>query len=662
MILRRLFLIFGLAATSAAIAAPKYPPGADKKRPPAAQKTAAADADVLRAYDAFRAGDPLKLQKAAAQLRGHILWPYLEYWRIRLRLEEPALDVEVRAFLERNAKTYLADRLRGDWLRELGRRGEWQSFEIERPPLVEDDAEIRCYGWLSRLARGDESAYEEAKILWSEPREHPEGCARVADRMIEAGRVGAGEIWRRARLLIENGQVSAARRTLGGLPQGEAHDEKLFNQAMTAPRRLLASPPKSLERRATRETIVLAAVRLARSEPAEAAELLRGSLAAQLDDETQKYLWGRIAYEAARRLMPEAGAWYELAGAKGLSDEQLAWKTRAALRAADWDTVRDAIDRMSLVARQDPAWTYWYGRALGAQGREDGARAYFLRISGQPNFYGLLAAEELGTMVAVPEPFHVPSEEAVAAAQANAGLARALELYRLDLRTEATREWLFTIRGMDDVQLLAAAELARRAGVFDRAINTADRTAQLHNYKVRFLAPFREVFREQSRVYGLEEAWVLGLVRQESRFIVDAKSSAGALGLMQLMPSTARWAAKKVGLQYQPSRLVEPPTNIALGASYLRHVLDDLGHPVLAAAAYNAGPARARRWRDARPLEGAIYAETIPFNETRDYVKKVMANTMYYSQLIGGKLIALKDRLGRIPPRVAGERVNEDLP
>jgi soluble lytic murein transglycosylase len=662
MILRRLFLVFGLAVIGAAVAAPKYPPGTEKKKPAAAQKATAADAAVLAAYDAFRAGDPLKLQKAAAQLRGHILWPYLEYWRIRLRLEDAAMDGEARAFLERNAKSYLADKLRGDWLRELGKRGDWQVFDVELPPLVQDDPEIRCYAWLSRLARGDESAYEEAKILWAEPRELPEGCAKVTDRMLEAGRVGADDLWRRARLLIENGQVSAARRALATLPKGEAHDEKLFNQAMTAPKKLLASAPKSLERRATREVVVLALVRLSRSEPAEAAEVLRGKLGAQLEAEDQKYLWGRIGYEAARRLMPEAGAWYQLAGPAGLNDEQLAWKARAALRDADWDTVRDAIDRMSLLARQDPAWTYWYGRALGAQDREDGARAYFLRISGQPNFYGLLAAEELGTMVAVPEPFNVPSEQDVAAAKANAGLARSLELYRLELRSEATREWLFTIRGMDDVRLLAAAELARRAEVFDRTISTADRTAQLHNYRFRFLAPFREVFKEQARVYGLEEAWILGLVRQESRFIVDARSSAGAMGLMQLMPSTARWAAKKAGIGYQPSRLVEAPTNVALGASYLRHVLDDLGHPVLAAAAYNAGPGRARRWRDDRPMEGAIYAETIPFNETRDYVKKVMANTMYYSQLIGGKLIALKARLGKIPPRVAGERVNEDLP
>jgi soluble lytic murein transglycosylase len=625
-------------------------------------KSAIADETFLRAYDAFKAGDAFKLQKNAALPAGHVLSPYPEYWRLKLRLED-ATDAEVRAFLEAQPGSYLADRLRADWLKALGRRSDWPNFDRELPPLVLDDLEIRCYAWLSRLARGDESAYEEARAVWQEPRELPDGCHALANRVSEAGRFSVDDLWRRVRLLFENGQLSAARRALVHLPAAEKHDEALLNQAATAPKKLLASPPKILERRATREMVLFAVVRLARTEPDASAEVLKGNLGARLPEEDVKYLWGRVAYEAARRLMPEANRWYALADTASLSDEQLAWKARAALRAADWQAVRDAIDRMSVSARQDAAWTYWYGRALGAQGVADGARAYYFRISGQPNFYGLLAAEELGAMAGVPEPFHVATENDVEAARLNPGLARALALYRLELRPEATREWVFTIRNMEDAQLLAAAELARRAEIFDRAINTADRTAHQHNYKVRYLAPFKEVFDAQAKSLGLEEAWVLGLVRQESRFIVDAKSSAGARGLMQLMPATASWVAKRNGLRdFSPGRVAEVPMNVALGTGYLKMVLDDLGHPVLASAAYNAGPGRARRWRDTRPLEGAIYAETIPFNETRDYVKKVMSNTMYYAQLNGGKLVPLKDRLGQIPAKASGERFNEELP
>jgi soluble lytic murein transglycosylase len=636
-----------MAAAGAGFAAPKLPP---------------ADEALLKAYDAFRAGDALKLAKSSASLGGHVLAPYLEYWRLKLRLEESA-DAEVRAFLQREAGSYVAELLRAGWLKELGKRGEWQSFEQELPLLAQDDLELRCYGWLSRLARSDEGAYEEAKAIWLEPRELSNGCNALVGSMLGAQRISVDDLWRRVRVLFENGQLGAARRTLAFLPAGEKHDERQLNQAATAPKNFLASPPRSLEHRAAREMAVFAVLRLGRSDPEAAVDVLRGKFGERLPAQDTTYLWGRLAYEGARRLLPEAHQWYRLADDAALNDEQLAWKARAALRAADWQAVRDAVDRMSVRARQDPAWTYWYGRALGSQGREDGARAYFLRISGQPNFYGLLAAEELGAMAGIPEPFHVASEAEVGAAAVNPGLVRALELYRLDLRAEATREWVFSIRGMADAQLLAAAELARRAGIFDRAINTAERTVSAHNYKVRFLTPFKEVFDEHARIFGLEEAWVLGLVRQESRFIVNAKSSVGAKGLMQLMPATARWVAKRNGLKnFSPARVAEVPINVALGTGYLKLVLDDLGHAVLASAAYNAGPGRARRWRDARPLEGAIYAETIPFNETRDYVKKVMANTMYYAQLIGGKLVPLKDRLGQIPAKSSGDRFNVELP
>jgi soluble lytic murein transglycosylase len=231
------------------------------------------------------------------------------------------------------------------------------------------------------------------------------------------------------------------------------------------------------------------------------------------------------------------------------------------------------------------------------------------------------------------------------------------------MRTEGVREWLFTIRGLEDRKLLAAAELARRSEIYDRAINTADRTVRTHNFALRYPVPFRDVFREYAKTQGLDEAWVLGLVRQESRFIAEARSGAGAAGLMQLMPRTAKYVAAKIGLRsYQPQRVTEVKTNINLGTGYMKMVLEQLGHPVLASAAYNAGPGRARRWRDAKPLEGAIYAESIPFSETRDYVKKVMANSVFYAALLEKKLTPLKARLGTISAKASGEPVDDELP
>jgi soluble lytic murein transglycosylase len=203
---------------------------------------------------------------------------------------------------------------------------------------------------------------------------------------------------------------------------------------------------------------------------------------------------------------------------------------------------------------------------------------------------------------------------------------------------------------MDDRALLAAAELARRNRIWDRAINTADRTVAEHDFTLRYPAPYSKVLSKQARVWKLDEPLLFGLVRQESRFIADAKSSAGAAGLMQLLPSTACLVARKIGMKgFHPSRLGRPEVNAALGAFYLRQVLDGFGgNAALAAAAYNAGPGRARKWCDAKPLEGAIYVETIPFAETRQYVKKVMANAVYYAALSGGEQRSLKSRLGTI--------------
>ena len=211
----------------------------------------------------------------------------------------------------------------------------------------------------------------------------------------------------------------------------------------------------------------------------------------------------------------------------------------------------------------------------------------------------------------------MPTEEDVDTARRHAELARALELFRLGLRQEATREWMFAVRSMEDRQLLAAAELARRAGVYDRAIGTAGRTEQLHDYRVRYLAPYREVFSAQAGAFDLEEAWVLGVVRQESRFIVDARSGAGATGLMQLLPDTARWVAQKIGYRgYSAKRVTEVDTNITLGTRYLKFVLDGTGHPLLASAAYNAGPSRARRWTPER-ADGRARSSWNPFPSAR---------------------------------------------
>src|SRR2546427_2061595 len=202
----------------------------------------------------------------------------------------------------------------------------------------------------------------------------------------------------------------------------------MLAEAARQPKRLLSRLPKNLEHRATREVVGRAVVRFGRSGGEGAAAALDGPLAARLPEADLKSLWGRVGHEAAREHYDKALAWYAGAGDLRLTDEQLAWKARAALRRGNWQVVRDSIDQMSAGARQERAWSYWYGRALAAQGEETGSRAYYLRVAGRPDFYGLLAEEELGYMVALPDKIYLPGEDEVAAAKRDPGIARALEL------------------------------------------------------------------------------------------------------------------------------------------------------------------------------------------------------------------------------------------
>jgi len=308
---------------------------------------------------------------------------------------------------------------------------------------------------------------------------------------------------------------------------------------------------------------------------------------------------------------------------------------------------------MSPRESQDAAWRYWKARALKTLGRAPEAQILLEPLATEFNFYGQLAAEELGGKGRMPAASYKPNRDEVQMMLKMPGFQRSLAFYRLNLRFEGNREWNWTIRGFDDKQLLGAAELARRNDMYDRAISTADRTRELHDFSMRYPAPYRDVMKGYVSQQQLDEAWVYGLIRQESRFIADVKSSAGAVGLMQLMPATARWVAQKVGLKdYHGGQTANVATNLNLGTWYLKHVFDTLdSQAVLASAAYNAGPGRARAWRADAPMEAAIYAESIPFNETRDYVKKVMSNANYYSQQFGHTLLSLKARIGIIAPR-----------
>ena len=631
-----------------------------------------ADELILEMNQAFKKNDKAQLSRLLPKAKGHALEPWAAYWELRVRLDQ-ASDLEIQQFLTQYAGTYAEDRLRNDWLLQLGRHRDWANFAKEYPRFrMNDDKEVRCYALSTNALISKPETATELKRLWYSFRDTEDGCTNTAEKLHELKKIESLDLWRKARLAMDNNRPRAAQLALN------IESVELGKQAVL----IQADPQKYLDKRILaitkkrKELSVLALIRVANTDPDKAAQLIEKKWGLMLTKEEHNWVWAVIGKQAAQKLQDNAHSYFnKVTRNQDLNDDLLIWKTRAALRSGDWKAVISAIDAMDGV-KQDPAWVYWKARgqlaanptALEPMRLE--AVASLQSIASVKGFYEQLAMEELGhaiTAPAKPEPL-TPQEKSVAAQ--NAGLQRALTALSLGLRSEGNREWnystnLHTQGGMSERELLAAADLACSKQVWDRCINTSDRTKTQIDFDQRFPMPLKDTVLRRTKEIQLDPAYVYGLIRQESRFIMDAKSVVGASGLMQVMPATAKWTAKKIGMtNFQANQINDHEINVAIGTGYLKLVLDDFdGSMPLAAAAYNAGPSRSRNWRKGPVLEAAIWAENIPFNETRDYVKKVLSNTTNYAAIITGQPQSLKARLGTVGPRNAqAPAENTDLP
>jgi soluble lytic murein transglycosylase len=635
----------------------------------------AADTPIVEAREAQRKNDRARLAalKASTAAARHPLASWVDYWELGTRLNTVSV-VEVDGFLTRWAGTYVEDRLRNDWLLELGRRRDWATFARELPRFkMNDDREVTCYALLTQHQAGSD-VRRAAREAWYAQRDADEGCQLLARTLFEDKQLTVAEVWQEVRLSAEHNRPKAARSAAALLGDEPA---KAVGQIFDNPARWLAQR-KPTAQPEDRQLRTVAIIRMAASDPEAAAGQLTQPWAAALPSPLKAAAWGVVAKQGALKLQPEAAGWYRRAfdqqrasqGPPPWSDDTLSWGVRAALRSAAteaerWALVLEAVSAMSGQEQKDAAWVYWRARALQGQAPRDaageearaGARQLMQTIASPLSFYGKLASEDLGLRPGLPPTPTPPSAAERETAVGAPGLQRGLHMISLGLRSEGVREWNFTLRGMNDRELLAAAQFACEREVWDRCINTSDRTKLEINLAQRFPTPFRQDVVAAARRIGLDPAYVYGLIRQESRFIMDARSHVGASGLMQLMPATARWTAKKIGLDFKPEMITDREVNLKLGTAYLKLVLDDFGgSAAMAAAAYNAGPSRPRRWREGPQMEVAAWAENIPFNETRDYVKKVLSNATVYAALLeGAPTLALKVRLGApIGPRDSG--------
>ncbi|MQR00273.1 lytic transglycosylase domain-containing protein [Glaciimonas soli] len=602
--------------------------------------------------DASRVAKPDKTDKVdalAATLTDYDIPSYVDYYRLKPRIKDlVAPESEIREYLNRYDGTAIADRLRNDWLLELGKAGNWQTFDQQYPLFVlNDDTQLKCYALTSKVLKGI-NVVSEARSLLTTPKDYGPGCTDLIGLLAQNNQFGQSDVWWQIRLANEAGYAGVARRLASFV---NASDTQLA-QAIDKPGLVVARGPGTDS--TSHELFIVALGRVAKSNPSQAADALTSAID-QLSVSERALGWAQIAQQASLKLDPQAADYWRAAKGAPLTMDEYQWSVRAALRAGDWRQVKSSIEAMPASLRDDPTWIYWLGRALRAEGRSEQAQKLFQSIADQTNFYGQLALEELGGKIFVTAgPVSIAKAE-LAPMERNAGFRRALRFFDMDMRFEGVREWNWELRNMTDRQLLAAAEFARQNNVLDRMVNTSDRTKVEIDFSQRYPAPHRDIMTTNTEALGLDMSWVYGLIRQESRFVQAARSHVGASGLMQVMPATAKFVAKKIGMDgFSASQVNDIGTNIMLGTNYLNMVLSDLdGSEAMATAAYNAGPGRPRAWRAtlAGPVEGAIFAETIPFNETRGYVKNVLANATYYAALFDGKPQSLKARLGSVGPK-----------
>ena len=686
-------------APAPAAAAPPPAPEAAALPPEASANAPTGNAthageDVVRdARDAFLRRDRARLAtlRATAVTNRLALAPWVDYWELTNRLSEVSSD-EIQQFYARWPGSYVEDRLRDDWLLEVGHRRDWDAFKRDYPRFrMNDDRSVTCYATLIDHLAGKD-VHDAALAQWMAIKDIDGGCQLLAQTLYDDKVFSDADVWRRLRRAADLSGKGGERALRGGAQVLGKPAAKEMAALVDNPAHFIALMRKSdaiTTRRNEMATIALA--RMGANDPAAAALQLQERWQSSIGADNAAWAWAVIAKHGAQSLLPEAVDWADRAwaarkparrgeklGPPDWSDDVLAWHARAALRAGSgtqrWKDLERAVDAMSATERALDSWTYWRAQAelalaRAAPGAESdaavaAARAQLKTLSTNVSFYGLLASEDLGAPFALP-PRPVPLTPLERGfAHANPGLQRALSLNALDMRDEGRREWNFTLRGMSERDLLAAAQWACDMSEWQLCINTSERSKVEIDIAQRYPMPFRRDIVEAATNAGLDPAFVFGLIRQETRFMGNMRSAVGANGLMQLMPNTAKWAAKKAGISYRPDLITDPSTNLRIGSFYLKLVLDSFGgSDPMAAAAYNAGPARPRRWRGGLMLAPEVWTENVPFYETRDYVKKVMTNAAVYAALMGNKGPLLRPRLGpQIGPRDAEQPPAPDMP
>ncbi len=581
------------------------------------------------------------------RLQNYPLYPYLIYWQLRAELEHQD-NTAIQGYLDTYSELPTSSLLRGSWLRHLAKVSNWQDFlQFYRG----GGTTMQCYLHTAQLRTGEKKkAWDGAKKLWLIDHSQADACDELFDAWEAAGGITQELRWQRIEKVMARGRnPSLALHLAEGLDKAGQEQLKLWHRVHNDPTLIEHSKQLKADTLTNRRIIVHGLKRLARKE-SEQAIALWGKLNTRYKFSTEHHnavtraIARHLAYDGDHRAL----LWFARLPDNELSQSERTWAVRLSLLHKKWRAALAWLDALPVSERQSPRWQYWRARITQAMGDERQAEHLYYTASGDRGYYGFLAADRIRSDYNLEHKPVEVSDADLEAVRQLPGMVRARELYALDLVTDARREWRRAVSRMNRQQRLVAGKLADDWQWHNAALITLARANYFSDLDIRFPLAHRETVSREAESRSLDPAWVYAVARQESAMSPDARSSAGAMGLMQLMPSTGRAVAKKLNLRINDiTQLLEPATNIHLGTAYLRQVLDRFdNNPVLATAAYNAGPHRVSRWfPQGESVDADIWVENIPFRETRKYVRRVMAYTVFYDQRIDNRIIRLHERM-----------------
>ncbi len=605
-------------------------------------RMAALREEFLDAYRKAANGRELSNEHDGAALMSYVIYPYLEaarleYGLLAAKTADSDVDDAVERFLDDRAPEPLADALRRRWLVSLARREAWPRF-VDRYDSRIVNARLECQYLSARVALdATDGLAERVSKRWLTASQLPIECEPAFQWLRETGVLDDELTEQRVKLLLESGQVGFARVIARRLPEARAAPllrwARLLQNPIAEFDALIAAPQSGV----LPEALASAWSRFARANPQAALDRFELLLATQKlsSSDTSKYARDLALGLSWDRLASKAIETFGLVADGDLDDYTLEWLTRAALWTDDWRLADDAIAAMTVERQSSSAWRYWSARAAQKLATDDTASERFADIIATDNYYSAMAAAHLDKglqpgLATLPQDAKLIDE-----LEARPGFMRARELFAVGLRTEATREWLSASADLSKLEREQSVHLAARWGWYDIGVATASRSGIFNDYELLYPRPYDTEIRRASRLAELPESLIYGLLRQESLYRRDAVSPAGAIGLTQLLPETARRTAE-LWEQKSPSQtdLYEADVNIRLGAAQLRTLQDQFDNQlVVALAAYNAGPNAARRWLPDRPIDADVWVENIPYNETREFVRRVLWHSLVFSWL-----------------------------